>query len=321
MACMYLLQRAALKGVSAEAILDDMQLPVDFFDTASNSSTAQVLPQVLLSGIRLTADRQFGFEAAKQLHPCLLGSCGLAATHAPTLSVMLDSFAEFGNQLATWYQIDSQSVSGQTTWTLHLGESCDEPAAEYLAIAWATAMTAFGRLAIGEEFVAERISFIQGLPHEAELLQDYFRCPLDYGAESNQLAIPSGFLQKKSRLFDAILFDQLSFAASALKRQMTSSSITDAVDQAIRLGSFDLPDIARALGMTERTVQRRLKDEGTTFQHRLDTVRLGMADTYLCLPSLTVEEIAIRLGFSSDKAFRNAYRRWTGRSPRGGHET
>ncbi len=84
----------------------------------------------------------------------------------------------------------------------------------------------------------------------------------------------------------------------------------------IHQGVFDLPDVARVLALTERTLQRRLSKEQTTFQYQLDSVREEMAEAYLRLPSLTVEEIAIRLGFNGDKAFRTAYRRWTGRSPR-----
>jgi AraC-like DNA-binding protein len=316
MACMYLLQRASLEGVSSETILEDMQLPIDFFEAASSHSIAEVLPKVMLSASRLGKKQHFGFEAAQHLHPCLLGPCGLAATHAPTLAEMFSTFVEFGNQLATWYQLESKPGTKNTTWTLHLLDSCDEDAAEHVAVAWAAAMTTFGRLAVGGDFQAERVSLIQSPPVKVQLLEGFLRCPITFDAQHNQMAISTDSLNKESLLSDAVLYDQLAFAASALKRQLDDSSIVDAVEQAIRLGSFDLPDISLALGMTERTVQRRLKDEGTTFQDRLDAVRLRMADTYLRLPSLTIEEIAVRIGFSGDKAFRAAYRRWTGRSPR-----
>jgi len=75
-------------------------------------------------------------------------------------------------------------------------------------------------------------------------------------------------------------------------------------------------NVARTLGMSERTLRRRLKQEGASFQQTLDRVRHQLAERLLRIEALTLKETTFRLGFSDVSAFRKAYRRWTGFAPR-----
>ncbi len=74
--------------------------------------------------------------------------------------------------------------------------------------------------------------------------------------------------------------------------------------------------LAAALGMTERTLRRRLAAEGTGYQRVLDDVRSGLAARLLAV-GLPVADVAARLGYSDASALVHAHRRWTGRPPRG----
>ena len=75
--------------------------------------------------------------------------------------------------------------------------------------------------------------------------------------------------------------------------------------------------VAAALGMSERTLRRRLAAEGLHFQHLLDDVRASLATAMLAgAGTLPVEEIALRLGYAGATSFIHAHRRWTGRTPR-----
>ncbi|HWO08502.1 MAG TPA: helix-turn-helix transcriptional regulator, partial [Polyangiaceae bacterium] len=74
--------------------------------------------------------------------------------------------------------------------------------------------------------------------------------------------------------------------------------------------------IARRLGLGERTLQRRLRDEGTSFAALLDEARAELARSYLGDSKLAIFEVAYLLGYSEPSAFNRAFRRWTGKSPR-----
>jgi AraC-like DNA-binding protein len=74
-------------------------------------------------------------------------------------------------------------------------------------------------------------------------------------------------------------------------------------------------DAARRLHLHRRTLNRRLKDAGTTFRQMLDEVRFELAREMLSDTSLHITEIAARLGYRMPSAFTRAFRRWSGNSP------
>jgi AraC-like DNA-binding protein len=92
------------------------------------------------------------------------------------------------------------------------------------------------------------------------------------------------------------------------------------VERVLRLvieeGGQDYEDrLARRLGVSLRTLQRRLEEEGTSFRETREAVLHERALELLSRPALRLAEIAERLGFADASAFSKAFRRWTGRSP------
>lgn len=74
--------------------------------------------------------------------------------------------------------------------------------------------------------------------------------------------------------------------------------------------------VALALGLSERSLRRRLQAEGQSFQGLLDAHRRQRAGLLLADPALSIEAVSERLGFADPSSFRQAFKRWTGRSPR-----
>jgi len=73
-----------------------------------------------------------------------------------------------------------------------------------------------------------------------------------------------------------------------------------------------LPEVARRLAMSPRTLRRRLRERNTTYQHILDEVRIELAKEYVASASLSVDQIAGRIGFAEATTFRRAFKKWTG---------
>ena len=73
--------------------------------------------------------------------------------------------------------------------------------------------------------------------------------------------------------------------------------------------------IADRLGVSERTLRRRLAADGTGYQRLLDEVRSSLAAELIGTGRLSVEEIALRLGYAEASSFIAAHRRWTGETP------
>jgi AraC-like DNA-binding protein len=86
-------------------------------------------------------------------------------------------------------------------------------------------------------------------------------------------------------------------------------------------GPLDIASIARRLGISDRTLQRRLSDEDTRFEAIIDAVRLELAQALLEDRQRSIAEIATACGFTETSSFSRAYRRWTGSSPRSSRST
>ncbi len=88
--------------------------------------------------------------------------------------------------------------------------------------------------------------------------------------------------------------------------------VQDALADAFRQGQARLPAVARATGMSTRTLRRRLSERGTSFQGLVDALRRELACERLRLTEDSVATIAELTGFASVSAFQRAFQRWTG---------
>lgn len=87
------------------------------------------------------------------------------------------------------------------------------------------------------------------------------------------------------------------------------------IDDNLMAGTADQAMVARALGVSTRTLQRRLEERGTSFARQLEQVRRERALQLLALPHVTLGEVAFCLGYGSPRAFYRSFRRWTGQTP------
>jgi AraC-like DNA-binding protein len=80
-------------------------------------------------------------------------------------------------------------------------------------------------------------------------------------------------------------------------------------------GDSKMRSVARQLNMSARTLQRRLAEEGETYQGLLDRARKETASRYLSRSNLAIGEVAYLLGFSEPAPFHRAFKRWFGVTP------
>ncbi len=148
-------------------------------------------------------------------------------------------------------------------------------------------------------------------------------CPVLFDQPTSQITLPRTLLEQPLRQPDPILRRTLEDHAQAqlqiLASEQSPSELIAQVSARIRqhLGEGitrqDL--VAESLGMTARTLQRRLSQQGESYQNLLDQVRQEQARSLLSATNHSVETIALRLGFSEVRSFHRRFRQWTGQSP------
>lgn len=147
----------------------------------------------------------------------------------------------------------------------------------------------------------------------------WFDAPVQFGAERTQLVLPATALEASLVSADPRLLAILQRAADELARQAPAeptltASAKRVLREALRTDRATIEDVAAKLGLTSRSLQRRLKDEGTAFQALREDVRRELAQRYLA-DGLSIAEISFLLGFSEPSAFFRAFKRWTGKTP------
>jgi len=99
-------------------------------------------------------------------------------------------------------------------------------------------------------------------------------------------------------------------------RGLFGTSVENAIAVLLPHGKARMSEVARKLGLTQKTLARRLSSEDLTFSDILQNLRIGLANRHLADKELSISQIAWLLGYQSISAFTNAYKRWTGHTPR-----
>jgi AraC-like DNA-binding protein len=149
--------------------------------------------------------------------------------------------------------------------------------------------------------------------------RQWFDAPVRFSADATQLVFPRAALATALVSADPSLLAILTRAADDLHRRAPEPGTTVAqvkriLRDALRTNDATIDLVAARLGTPARTLQRRLKDEGVTFQIVRDDVRKELASRYLD-DGFALAEISFLLGFSEPSAFFRAFKRWTGTTP------
>ena len=153
-----------------------------------------------------------------------------------------------------------------------------------------------------------------------ELVESTLGLSVELGQEKNCISFGREYLDlplPQGNPATVALFEQQ--CQQLLDARFSSAGIANQLRQRLMMNSSshpDMPQLAEELGMSERTLRRKLKAEGTSWRQLLDDVRCTLAEELL-LAGMRVEEIAERLAYSEVSNFTHAFKRWKGVSPSG----
>ena len=171
-----------------------------------------------------------------------------------------------------------------------------------------------------DRFRAEYVSVIHH-PDDAAEIERVLGCPVRANALWNGFAITRQSWGLPLRRRDSILGGVLQRQANELLRRLPATGglgleVRQALASRVAGGDTRVEAVARALGVSVRSLQRRLSEEGHSYQELVDAMRRDAAEGYLADRSLSIGEVAFLLGYSEAAAFHRAFKRWCGVTPR-----
>lgn len=149
--------------------------------------------------------------------------------------------------------------------------------------------------------------------------QQVFACPLQFASSDYAIILPRALCSAPLVQANPPLQQLLRQHAEALLARLPSASLSARVvsllGEQLAHGEPDRGEIARKLHLSERTLQRRLAEEGSSYQQLLTDTRRQLAEQHLREDRLAAAEIALLLGYSEPSVFFRAFRQWTGLTP------
>jgi AraC-like DNA-binding protein len=186
---------------------------------------------------------------------------------------------------------------------------------------WITALVRTCRQLTGFRVMPERVQLKHHRTAKAELAE-VFGDHIEFGAPVDEVIFPSEIRNSRVVSADPYLNNLLiAYCEEALahrkKRQDSFQSVAEnTIAPLLPHGRATAGEVARRLGLSQRTFARRLSAEGLTFSELLENLRSDLANRYLMEGDLAVSEVAWLLGYREVGSFSHAFRRWTGKSPR-----
>lgn len=305
------------RGVDTTAVLVGTGLVRESLDASEARVSPLAFDRMVVNSFPLAKDPSLGYAFGLDLRPTSHGFLGYALLTCDTLGEAIRLGERFG-RLRTEAARIRFSVDGETA-IIELEDSVP-----------------LGPL---RQFVLEGITgaivrlcsaMLGSMPEGAVIWVDYpepsyyreFRDqlpPVLFERPANQLRFSAVELERPLALADR---SASRVAVAQLERELTLLGNSDetwtrveAILRAPNAGFPDLEAVAARLHMSSRTLKRRLRAQRRSFQQLLDDARLARATSLLRDPGVSVEQVAIELGYADPANFTRAFRRWTGEPP------
>ncbi|WP_085308125.1 AraC family transcriptional regulator [Planktotalea arctica] len=248
------------------------------------------------------------------------GALGLAFKAAPTL---LGSYSRVVRYARLWTSVVAYELKADdqhTRFMLH------RSGARRLGLRLSNEATLASATAIGREvsqdgaFTPLEVHFSHPAPRVIAHHEAYFGCPVFFDSNHDALLISAESINRANTLGDAGITQFLQQHLDQELAQITGTKslnerTKDTIARALSEGLPKMEDVARNLGMSVRSLHRRLADDGMTFRTLTENTRQELAEGLLRDERYSIAEVAFLTGFSEQSSFNRAFKRWAGDTP------
>jgi len=308
-------------GIDESRVLDLAGMPANLFQSARpRLSTAQFFAFWQAIGT-VGAHPATGLRLGEHTSPDHVEVISMAALHSATFREAMHKIVRYKRLLCPeeiTIEPEGERCVVHYRWT-----AAENHAPSTLTDAMFASALGLARRGTGDaSVVPSRIEFIRRSPAAdvVAMYEDYFSCSVRFGAPRDLLVWSAATMDRSFVTHNEDLVDiLLPGLEAALREHASSQSLVEQVGsllgRSMRGQRPSVETVAKQLHMSARTLQRRLADEGVSYQQLLDRVRQQAARHLLTATNLEAGEIAFFLGFEELNSFTRAFNHWEGMSP------
>jgi AraC-like DNA-binding protein len=309
---------AAERGVDAAQVLAGTGLDLDALRVPGTEVTGKQELDLLRNLQAACPDPDLPLVAGRRYHLTTYGIWGFLLASSPTVRDALAVGSSFVDLSFTFCRLEVEQDDGELRLCLDDRQVPADVRAFVVARDLAGLRTLAGELAPG--LALQRLTVRLPPPADPSAWTDVFGVEPEFAAPRNVAVLSAEALD-----LPLPQADELTAAATAQqcrelvqRRRALAGTAGRVRDELVRTpGAMPAVDeVAEQLALSERTLRRRLAEEGTSFRALVDEVRCALAEELLSTGSLSVEQVAHRLGYAETASFTHAFTRWKGVSPR-----
>jgi AraC-like DNA-binding protein len=269
--------------------------------------------------VEATGDACFGIEVARHARFNHFHGLGFSLLASSSLRDAFERIARFFRLVtdAAYMRIEEHGrtvrlVGGLPDWS--------EPVADEAADAFAALGVRICRVLRDRSFNPLALELRRASPRDPTPFLRYFRVTPLFEADQNVMTVDRELFETRlptanpelARVNDAVIAEYV----GRLEHEGLVLRLRKLLIDQLPLGEPSQRDVARRLGLSRRSLQRRLADEHTSYSDVLEKTRYELACGYMSDPKYSITEIAYLLGFGTATSFSRAFMRWTGEAPR-----
>jgi AraC-like DNA-binding protein len=308
------------QGYSAGEILKDVKLTAAEVHSPKSRISVAELMAACKNAIRLSSDPHLPYRIGTSIHISTYGMYGFAILCCPDFRKVM-AFAEQYHALAApLATIEFTEQEGLASWTIEPNAPATDPQLyRFITEMQIGIHISLMRDVMGPAFAPHEIRLTYPEAPNLRLPTDQVGCDVRFNSPRNQVVFQASWLDQAASLGNKTTYPAIVALCDGLLDDLRLRIGAAGRIRALLLRDIANPptfaEVARSLGVNERSLRRQLQQQGLSFRGVLDELRTQIALKYLRTTKLANEEIALALGFSDAANFRRAFHRWTNKAP------
>ena len=304
-------------GLDAASLFEEAEIDPALVRDSNARIPYEKIIFLMKNSVALTQDLGMWLRIEDYWHPSQLGALGYAWLASSSMRTALGRLQRYLRTASSAVELKYQEDEKEFTVTFAFKET--DSARFGRDGSSVMIFLTLCRANCGKEFAPAKVSLAQPRPAKPDEFYERYRCPVEFDQAETTVTLDAPILDKPlsssnpemARLSDQVM---IRYLADHDKNDIQNRVITQIIEQ-LPSGNISDTRIAEALYMNTRTLQRRLKESGTSYTKLLSRVRNDLAMKYIREKNLTLTEISFLLGFSEMSSFSRAFKKWTGKSP------
>ena len=263
---------------------------------------------------RRTQDRMIGLRAAKQLPLGAFKILDYIVISSENLEQALLKAFEYYPLINKGFTLDLTERGNNYHVELHNPDDPGLVPFQYVDFVLGCVLTRV-RYASGFEFSPKEVHLSCNEPKDSLRYSRFFRSPVSFNRTINQIIFDRESLRSSLTNSDPVLCEMLDNYAGRLVNRLSVESdllteLSKIIRKNLRSGEGNLSSSARELGMSSRSLQRKLQTRGISYRELLTRIRFELAERLIAANNHSLEEIAFMTGYSEKSSFCRAYKNW-----------